>query len=188
MDKRAGESECGLRTSGHKKARGAAARKASGTTADPATTINLTICAMGGTSTVKMGRDAVIADLARRMHQLHDIHHRTSTFYVAGNDDPLPAAEPVAERTEFFILVKPLTDRLLLEALYHDTGGGRKAGWMTDAPLTEWHGVRANAEGTCLGLTFEARACHRTSLDSLGDLTAMKYLRLRGRNISSEFH
>ena len=40
-----------------------------------------------------------------------------------------------------------LSDREILELLYHSTGGEewiRRDGWLTDAPLIEWHGVVAS--------------------------------------------
>ncbi len=44
----------------------------------------------------------------------------------------------------------PLPDREILEVLYEATGGAEwdnRDNWLTDAPLQDWHGVRANDEG-----------------------------------------
>ena len=48
------------------------------------------------------------------------------------------------DRAPLFLLLKPASDRLALEALFKSTGGAdwaEKEGWMTDAELGEWHGV-----------------------------------------------
>jgi hypothetical protein len=49
--------------------------------------------------------------------------------------------------------------RSVLEDIFNMNDGGnwdkwQKAGWMTDAPLSEWHGVTANDDGNVTELDF----------------------------------
>ncbi len=51
----------------------------------------------------------------------------------------------------------PLTEREILEALYAATGGEdwtRREGWLSDAPLGDWHGVTTDGEGRVLELAL----------------------------------
>lgn len=49
------------------------------------------------------------------------------------------------------------TDRDALVALYNATEGGRwrrNKNWNTDAPLSEWHGVKVNDQGRVVELSL----------------------------------
>ncbi|MDE2781326.1 MAG: Ig-like domain-containing protein [Gemmatimonadota bacterium] len=51
----------------------------------------------------------------------------------------------------------PLSDREILEVLYEATGGAdwtHRDGWLTEAPLGDWHGVKADGEGRVLELAL----------------------------------
>ena len=51
------------------------------------------------------------------------------------------------------------TDRAALEAIYRATGGDTwtdNTNWLTDAPLNDWYGVEANAQGRVTGLHLGA--------------------------------
>ena len=49
----------------------------------------------------------------------------------------------------------PLSDRDILEAFYHATGGSEwtnSDGWLTERPLSEWHGAEVDTQGRVTGL------------------------------------
>jgi hypothetical protein len=53
--------------------------------------------------------------------------------------------------SELFMLLRVCDDRWVLEEVYNRGGGanwdrGKCVGWMTDAQLSEWIGVTADAE------------------------------------------
>ena len=90
----------------------------------------------------------------------------------------------------------PLSDRAILEALYHATGGPNWANsenWLTDAPLGEWYGVDTDAAGRVVGLGLggwdhEARAWIRNGLNGpippeLGGLASLTRLNLDGNDL-----
>jgi hypothetical protein len=59
--------------------------------------------------------------------------------------------------SELFMLLRACDDRRVLEEIYNRGGGegwDRElcAGWMTDAPLSEWEGVTADADGNVTAL------------------------------------
>ena len=52
----------------------------------------------------------------------------------------------------------PLTQRDILELLYANTGGSgwsERQGWLTDAPLSGWHGVETDATGRIVALSLD---------------------------------
>ncbi len=72
----------------------------------------------------------------------------------------------------------PLTDREILEVLYKATGGDgwtRRDGWLTGAPLGDWHGVMTDGEGRVLELALSGNNL-RGHIP--GELAAMAALRV----------
>jgi hypothetical protein len=72
-------------------------------------------------------------------------------------EEPLDDAKPLrsVDRAPLFLLLKPASDRLALEAFFKSTGGAdwkEKGGWMTDAELGDWHGVEVDEEGRVIKL------------------------------------
>ncbi len=88
--------------------------------------------------------------------------------------------------------------RAALTALYHATGGENwtnKDGWLTDAPLSEWHGVSMGrprsygGAGNCHGIL--SLRLHDNNLSGelpaeLGDLVTLMVLDLSGNNLNGE--
>jgi Leucine-rich repeat (LRR) protein len=88
---------------------------------------------------------------------------RLVAVHVAGEAEPLAGAQSVAGRmadagaSELFMLLRACDDRRVLEEIYNRGGGANWpryacAGWMTDAPLSEWYGVTADADGNATAL------------------------------------
>jgi hypothetical protein len=66
-----------------------------------------------------------------------------------------------AGASELFMLLRVCDDRRVLEEIYNRGGGANWdreccAGWMTDAPLSEWRGVTADADGNATALELDA--------------------------------
>ena len=76
------------------------------------------------------------------------------------------------------------TDRAALEALYDATGGPgwtEDTNWTTAAPLGEWFGVTADADGRVTRLELPGNGLTGLMPDALGDLARLQELYLQGR-------
>ena len=75
----------------------------------------------------------------------------------------------------------PLSERYILEALYHSTGGPEwthNENWLTDAPLGEWYGVEVDDEGGVVELGFLANGLTGPIPRELGGLANLRSLYL----------
>ena len=77
----------------------------------------------------------------------------------------------------------PLSDRDILEALYHATGGPEwtnSDGWLTERPLGEWHGVEVDAQRRVIGLRLGSNGLKGSippELGKLGNLVGLSLYR-----------
>ena len=88
-----------------------------------------------------------------------------------GTTEPVMVVDPVA------------ADRAALVALYEATNGPNwvdSEGWLTDAPLGEWHGVKVDAGGRVVRLKLYGEELTGTIPPELGNLTSLEWLTLRG--------
>ena len=80
-----------------------------------------------------------------------------------------------------------LSDRAVLEALYELTDGanwGRGTNWMTDAPLSEWGGVRVDDEGRVIGLDLGYNGITGEIPRELGSLASLRVLDFQTNRLS----
>ncbi len=80
----------------------------------------------------------------------------------------------------------PLTDREILETVYGSTDGGnwtKSEGWLTDAPLGDWHGVETDASGRVVALHLADNRLSGTVPVELGQLSALMTLQLRNNRL-----
>ena len=78
-------------------------------------------------------------------------------------------------------------DRQTLLDLYDAAGGGgwtNSDGWTSDAPLANWYGVEANADGRVLTLDLAENGLRGALPRNLGDLTLLTALRVDGNDLS----
>ena len=92
------------------------------------------------------------------------------------------ASDPDGLTTEqrFGVTVTPRTDRAALVAFYHATGEPDWGGWLTDAPLGEWWGVRTDSKGRVIGLDLRGHRFRGTLPPEIGNLPDLESLRLSG--------
>ena len=75
-----------------------------------------------------------------------------------------------------------LSDREILEVLYKETGGDKwtqRDGWLTDAPLDQWYGVKTDEDGRVTSLVLQGNGLRGSIPAELGNLTHLTYLYLR---------
>ena len=79
------------------------------------------------------------------------------------------------------------TDKAALAALYHATDGpnwNNATNWLTDAPLSEWHGVAVNRNGRVVGLHLAGNNLTGGIPAELGNLSNIEDLYLDGNNLT----
>ena len=81
----------------------------------------------------------------------------------------------------------PLSDRDVLEALYHGTGGPdwfNKQNWLTGAPLRQWYGVIVGGQGRVVRLRLGGNNLQGQIPPELGNLANLTSLSLGGNELS----
>ena len=124
------------------------------------------------------------------------LHENDDYNYPASTDsrieETLEAGTYTIEATTYaagvtgdFILtvngVGPLDDRGALTALYNATDGGNwfnNTNWLTDAPLSEWHGVSTNDEGHVVSLYLRHNSLSGALPPEIGGLIDLRKLHL----------
>ena len=84
---------------------------------------------------------------------------------------------------------EPRTERDILEALYNATGGPgwtNSTGWLTDAPLGDWHGVTTDSAGRVVGLHLQSNRLTGEIPAELGRLAGLKQLYLQSNRLTGE--
>ena len=124
------------------------------------------------------------------------LHENDDYNYPASTDsrieETLEAGTYTIEATTYaagvtgdFILtvngVGPLDDRGALTALYNATDGGNwfnNTNWLSDAPLSEWHGVSTNDEEHVVSLNLGNNSLSGTVPPEIGGLINLSHLHL----------
>ena len=85
--------------------------------------------------------------------------------------------------------VGPLDDRAVLLALYNVTGGDnwrQSDNWLTDAPLSQWHGVTTDSDGRVTILELEHNDLSGEVPPEIGEIANLETLNLGGNDLSGE--
>ena len=87
----------------------------------------------------------------------------------------------IARITGTRVSCPPLTEREILEIMYGSTNGGswnESEGWLTEAPIEEWHGVHTDSTGRVVALRLADNSLSGTIPVELGQLSSLKQLEL----------
>ena len=128
------------------------------------------------------------------------VHQLKVKTYTAGqmmSDAPEGASDTkeIEIRDEFCLLDTARTpgsvagDRAALVALYNTTDGANwtdNTNWLTNAPLGQWHGVSADAEGRVCALNLHSNGLSGGIPEELGNLTNLARLDLGYNQLSGE--
>ena len=80
-------------------------------------------------------------------------------------------------------------DRAALVALYHATGGDNwtnNTNWLTDAPLSEWHGVKTDDDGRATRLDLEANNLSGELPLEFGNLDHLQWVNISHNQLTGE--
>ncbi len=111
----------------------------------------------------------------------------------SGNDGLcMPSTGRFEEWTDSVTLSGPgcaEADTEVLRVLYRTTGGSldnwtNSSGWLSDAALSEWHGVETDSVGRVSGLNLSENGLRGQLPDSLGELSALANLNLSNNLLS----
>ena len=83
----------------------------------------------------------------------------------------------------------PSPDREVLEALYNATGGANwknNDGWLTNAPIGQWHGVTTDSEGRVTELNLTSNQLKGEIPPKLASLTNLEVLALGGNELTGK--
>ena len=111
---------------------------------------------------------------------------------VLGFRQPLPSGVTAGDPdTATVTIIDPgtegVTDRAVLEALYHTTGGPEwinRTNWLSAAPLSEWFGVVTDGNGRVTSLDLRYNGLSGSIPPSLGQLDRLQVLRLWDNQLS----
>jgi Leucine-rich repeat (LRR) protein len=110
-------------------------------------------------------------------------------LFVKGEEEPLDDERRLsaADKVPLFMLPKAASDRVVLEALFKSCGGAdwtRKDGWMTEAALGEWYGVKVDAEGRVVELSLNFNNLAGALPSEIQQLSALTELGLSGNKLT----
>ena len=94
---------------------------------------------------------------------------------------------PVEEQTPYDHANENESDLMALRVFFQSTGGtgwSNNNGWMTEAPLSDWHGVTVNEHGRVTRLDLGSNYLDGEIPASLGQLSHLTALDLGGNNLT----
>ena len=110
----------------------------------------------------------------------------TGTIRVA---DPSNVENPTPIPTAAATRAQSASDRAVLVALYHSTGGSSwdaNTNWLSDRPIGEWHGVATNSNGRVIELYLSFNRLTGEIPPELGGLSNLTGLFLHGNQLTGE--
>ncbi len=117
--------------------------------------------------------------------------HPSATFVPPPTATQVPTATPSPTSTPLPTPTPPLhrADREVLVSFYHATGGSdwtNSHNWLSDAPLSKWHGVETDAGGRVVRVELHDNGLTGELPAELGDLEKLERLFLSENGLAGE--
>ena len=125
---------------------------------------------------------------------VEDDHFDHSETVMLGFRKPLPAGVTAGSPETATVMIhdpgtEGVTNQEVLEALYHATGGPdwkNRTNWLSELPLSEWHGVTTDGRGQVTALSLFGNGLSGTLPPALGQLTHLQTLHLQINGLGGE--
>ncbi len=117
---------------------------------------------------------------------LEEFDYAGTSLCLADDADFRTWLNGIARRKGTEVLCPPLSEREILESLYRNMVGqnwNESAGWLTDAPLAQWHGVETDAGGRVVALRLPRNGLGGLIPAEIGELSALTHLDLGGNRL-----
>ena len=122
---------------------------------------------------------------------VEDSHYDHAETIVLGFRRPLPSGvTAIAPDTATVTIIdrgtQETTDREVLTALYHATGGEEwrdRTNWLSDRPISEWYGVGTDGSGQVTRLNLRDNGLSRDIPLAVGQLDRLQQLSLGGNRL-----
>ena len=123
-------------------------------------TMPASVLGLSRLAVLRIGDNPVSGRLPRGLVDLpiRELHY-AGTEVCVPNHGPFRAWLAAIPSHEGTGIVCSLSDREILEILFHATGGpgwSESENWLTDAPLNQWHGVDTDAAGRVVELSLSS--------------------------------
>ncbi|MDE2794551.1 MAG: Ig-like domain-containing protein [Gemmatimonadota bacterium] len=118
---------------------------------------------------------------------LRELHYNDTKLCVPDDDSFREWLRGIASHEGTGVECVSPTDREILLALYDATDGPNwkdNSGWLTEAPLREWHGVRAVRDGRVVDLSLFGNGLWGTLPPEIGGLSRLASLDLRANSLT----
>jgi hypothetical protein len=165
---------------------------AAGTVVGPKLNVSWAICCMdGATFSVAVAEDAPVVELKHAIGALRQLPCFTMELFVKDVEEPLVDTRPLRslDRAPLFLLLKPASDRLALEALFRSCGGvgwRHKERWATDAELGKWYGVTVDDEDRVVKLELTRNGLAGPFPSEVQQLSALRVLNLGSNQLAGQ--
>ena len=151
-------------------------------------TLPSTLGNLSGLTTLRIGENALSGPLPLSLTQLAVRELRyANTSLCAPVDGGFPAwLNAISSHEGTGLECAARDDRAVLETLYRALDGPnwqRSTGWLTDAPLGDWHGVTVDDEGRVVALHLSGNDLSGHLPAEVGNLSRLQSLYLSGNSI-----
>ena len=138
----------------------------------------------GGLTSLRISGNALSGPLPSSLSalSLRELHYSDTELCVPDEDSFREWLRSIPSHEGTGVTCTPPTDREILRALFDATDGPNwkdNSGWLTEAPLRHWHGVRTDLDGRVVDLNLFNNGLWGTLPPEIGSLSRLALLDLR---------
>lgn len=146
-------------------------------------TLPSTLGDLSGLTTLRIGGNTLSGPLPLSLTQLslRELHYASTSLCAPVDGGFQEWLNGVSSHEGSGLECEARDDRAVLQTLYRSLGGpdwNRSTGWLTDAPLGDWYGVRVDGEGRVVELRLVSNNLSGRIPFELGNLSRLRELDL----------